>query len=165
MLYHLQLYLLEFETSISGVVLYLHITDRPHLRMSGRDLGSTGYSTAPVSLREKIPQRFWVRQQHSLLLCCQTGSIFAFSSWGQIASVFPKELLIWKRVSSPLNNCYHLISDPDWGLSALAGHLNGEGIWVVDCSNRLCFSRQPETLDEYILTHFKFPHLLFLGYS
>lgn len=140
MLYHPQFYLLEFETSISGVVLYLHITDRPHLRTSGRDLGSTGYSTAPVSLREKIPQRFWVRQQHRLLLCCQTGSIFAFSSWGQIASVFPKELLIWKRVSSPLNNCYHLISDPDWGLSALAGHLNGEGIWVADCSNRLYIS-------------------------
>lgn len=86
-------------------------TSFTHVR---EELGSTGYPLASLSPGEKIPQRFWVRQQHVLLLCCQIGNVFAFSPWGQISGVFPKELLIWKIVCPPLNNFYHLINDSDW---------------------------------------------------
>ena len=121
MLYHPQLYLLKFENSISGVVLYLHVTDRPHLLMSGRVWVMLGTPQPQSPWGRKFPRGSESGSNIICLLSCQTGSIFAFTSWGQIASVFPKELLIWKIVSSPLNNCYHLISDSDWGCQHLVG--------------------------------------------
>lgn len=55
-LYHPQLNLLEFENCISGVVLYLHITERPHLLMSGRDWIVLGMPQPQLPEAENSPE-------------------------------------------------------------------------------------------------------------
>lgn len=125
MLYHPQLSLLEFENSISGVALYLHITDRPHLLMSGRDWLVLGpQPTHPEG--ENSPEVPSKTATHSFALLSD-WKYLCLQSLRPNFKCFPKRTSPMEN-SSPLNNFYHLISDSDWDCQHCGGHLTEEVI-------------------------------------
>lgn len=76
MLLHPQLNLPEFENSISGAVLYLHITERPHLLMSERDPVWLGAPSTTLPKGENSPE----------VLSADSNTLFFVVRW-EVSSV------------------------------------------------------------------------------